>query len=160
MSYEPVDQQSLTEIIHPRDRYGQSIAGRYTSHGFSEALGSYLSSTAVARSVAKKILRDTCTTLSQDILTIIQASHVAMLLQVAVLHATASTQKGWALPSMQEHDGDCRASFEVSGMSPYWMDNNALGAVRNSFALDGVFLLTAPNMSGECTHISSNRRVG
>ena len=43
--------------------------------------------------------------------------------------------------------------MKVCGLSPYWIDRSR--AALNDFELDGIFLLTAPNMSGKSTLMRS-----
>ena len=44
-------------------------------------------------------------------------------------------------------------TLRLLGMTPYWIDRTM--AVKNDVDLDGVFLLTAPNMSGKSTLMRS-----
>jgi hypothetical protein len=37
--------------------------------------------------------------------------------------------------------------MKVAGLSPYWIDRSL--SKQNDLELEGIFLLTAPNMSGE-----------
>ncbi|CAE7574957.1 MSH1, partial [Symbiodinium microadriaticum] len=144
------------EIIHPSDRYGQQIVNRYTSLRVNQALSSYIASAGQARTVTKHALREMCTALLRESLTIVQASHVALLLQVAVLHATASRQKGWVLPVVENTTVSAqRVALTLHGMRPYWMDGAGSRAVSNDVEMNGIFLLTAPNMSGKSTLMRS-----
>lgn len=138
-----MDASSKVDFIHPKDRYGQPIGNRYTSTRVNAALARYVEATGRARAVTKASLRVVCAALLQESLTIIQASHVALILQTALMHATAAAQQGWVLPEV-----GTSSTLSVSDLAPYWMDNRSFGAVRNDVSLQGVFLLTAPNMSG------------
>ena len=144
------------EIIHPSDRYGQTISNRYTSSRVSHALSAYIACTGHARAVTKTALREVCASLLKNSLAIVQASHVALLLQVAVMHATAAKQKGWTLPIL---DTRPEAKLSLEYMCPYWMGAGAR-TVPNNVELDGIFLLTAPNMSGECLSYSCRVLIG
>jgi hypothetical protein len=60
---------------------------------------------------------------------------------------------GWALPELVEWGEGDRDKEEkdwalhVEGLVPYWMGKGE--GVSNDVDLQGVFLLTAPNMSGQ-----------
>lgn len=58
--------------------------------------------------------------------------------------AANSNSKGWDLGRIHDQSSDS-AGF-IKGLWPYWMDKN--DSISNTFDLDGMFLLTAPNMSG------------
>jgi hypothetical protein len=48
-----------------------------------------------------------------------------------------------------------RNAIRVDGMWPYWLDARSTSTVRNSFEMDGMFLLTGPNMAGKSTVLRS-----
>lgn len=105
---------------------------------------------------------------------IIHSCHIAVVLQSINSHVIASKQRGWSLPkvtsfpsqstpkeelstkksrsmvSESSKDDSMRPMLQVRDLSPYWLDRNT--AVRNDVDLDGIILLTAPNMSGKDSH--------
>ena len=54
-----------------------------------------------------------------------------------------------------EDEGIPRPVFEASGLSAWWMDREDPSTKLNQVTLDGIFLLTAPNMSGKSTIMRS-----
>jgi len=53
-------------------------------------------------------------------------------------------------------------SFKVDGMWPYWLGGTAgidPGTIKNSFSMEGMFLLTGPNMAGKSTILRSTCAV-
>ena len=52
--------------------------------------------------------------------------------------------------------------FKVDGMWPYWLGGTAgidRGKIKNSFSMEGMFLLTGPNMAGKSTLLRSTCAV-
>lgn len=116
------------------------------------------------KSIALLLLHDTIVlkTLSADVYGnvdgIKQAAAWSVILQAASDHTVSACQKNWCIPELLNFvDADLGPSdsvksqmtMSVTGISPYWIDRSR--AVHNDFELDGLFLLTAPNMSGKST---------
>jgi DNA mismatch repair ATPase MutS len=116
------------------------------------------------KSIALLLLNDTIVlkTLSADVYGnvdgIKQAAAWSVILQAASDHTVSACQKNWCIPELLEFvdtglgpsdSVKSRMTMSVTGVSPYWIDRSR--AVHNDFELDGLFLLTAPNMSGKST---------
>ena len=89
---------------------------------------------------------------------ILQSSHLNLILATAANHAAISKAKGWSAATVYDDtDNDDEDAASSAGyfnnVWPYWMSQSA--SVSNSFDLDGMFLLTAPNMSGKSTLMRS-----
>ena len=72
-----------------------------------------------------------------------------LILSTVTNHALAANSKGWNI-------GKCNSDETHSyfkGVWPYWLDKSI--AVQNTFKLDGMWVLTAPNMSGKSTIMRS-----
>ncbi|KAL7551663.1 hypothetical protein ACHAWF_014847 [Thalassiosira exigua] len=140
------------QYFHPRDRNGKVLRNRYTTELVQEAMSEYVEACANARSEVESVL----TRLSWDLVdnghlpAILQASHLNIILQTAAHHAASSNAKGWSTAAIYDEDSSA-GHFE--GVWPYWMDRSE--SVSNTFDLDGLFLLTAPNMSGKSTLMRS-----
>eukprot|EP01035_Chromulina_nebulosa_P022937 gene22937-29710_t len=63
-------------------------------------------------------------------------------------HVQVSIQKGWILPQLVDHTS-YNTKLKLKGCTPYWIDKR--NAIQNDIELDGIILLTAPNMSGKST---------
>jgi DNA mismatch repair ATPase MutS len=82
-------------------------------------------------------------------------------MQAALEHTASSYQKNWCIPDLisfnkqESSEGimDRNAGMKVTGITPYWI--NRFTAIQNDFDLRGLFLLTAPNMSGKSTLMRS-----
>ncbi|KAL7495396.1 hypothetical protein ACHAWT_003896 [Skeletonema menzelii] len=137
-----------SRYFHPRDRNGKVLRTRYTTDRVQEALSDYVETCERAQKEVEKVL----TRLSWELVdnghlpSIMQSSHLNLILSTAAHHAASANMKGWST-AVIEDDSTCAGHFE--GVWPYWMDQSE--SIPNSFDLNGLFLLTAPNMSGKST---------
>ena len=101
-----------------------------------------------------------------DVATVVQAAHWGVVLEASSAHTAAALQKGWVMPTLgttpgqpveaayatladPDEDETGPGAMRLDGLIPYWL--SAREAVPNTISLEGVFLLTAPNMSGKST---------
>ena len=141
---------------HPIDRKGAVLNKRYTTARVSAALAAY---TAVVVGEAPKnverVLQVLSATLASEQMAIIHVANWAMVLTATHAHTVSGLQKGWCLPELGEVAGS-GAGFEsrpmtLTQLSAYWMDRRDPITRTNDVSLGGMFLLTAPNMSGKST---------
>ena len=141
---------------HPIDRKGAVLNKRYTTARVSAALAAY---TAVvvgeAPKTVERVLQGLSATLAGEQMAIIHVANWAMVLTAAHAHTVSGLQKGWCLPELGEV-ADSGAGFEsrpmtLTQLSAYWMDRRDPITRTNDVTLGGMFLLTAPNMSGKST---------
>ena len=147
--------------FNPRDRNGKILGTRFTTLRVQDALSDYDEACSNARSEVERVL----TRLSWDLVdeghlpALLQSSHLNLVLATAAHHAASSNQKGWSVATVYDgDDGNDDSDIESSaasflGVWPYWLDRSE--SVSNTFELDGMFLLTAPNMSGKSTLMRS-----
>ena len=135
------------KYYHPRDRNGKPINLRYTTERVEHALLEYVEACDNAKEeVTKALMRLSYNLADNNHLPIIlQASHLNLIATTAIHHAASSNAKGWGLGIIYDESGGDSAGF-MNGLWPYWMDKTC--SVPNTFDLNGMFLLTAPNMSG------------
>ena len=140
-----------------RDKNGAVIPKRYTTKGVSRAIREYILSAERATSAVESILKSLSDTLVKDIPIIVQAVHWAVILQAASGHTVSAQQKGWILPellnNMEGGGGGGDRTMQLHDLTPYWIDRKR--STPNSFQINGIFLLTAPNMSGKSTLLRS-----
>lgn len=142
--------------IHPRDRFGKVLRNRYTTERVQTALSSYVAASDHAcRDVASALA-----SLSQQLHeeghmpAIVQASHSNLVLSSALHHAARANTLGWERAEVyneEESQGD--SGLHIRDLWPYWMDKKE--AVGNNIDMQGIFLMTAPNMSGKSTLMRS-----
>jgi DNA mismatch repair ATPase MutS len=144
------------EFILPTDRNRKPIPNRYTTPAVEAAVSEYVTSVERAVAAVRKTLQALSEALRDDLPVLITALHMAVVLQAAAGHVAAARQRGWVLPVLRSETarGDgAEWTMEVEGLTPYWMDRAV--SVGNSFCFGGIFLLTAPNMSGKSTLMRS-----
>jgi len=143
------------KYYHPRDRFRKLLGNRYTTKKVEDAISSYVEACENATNSVGRVLTDLSETLCNagHLPAITQAAHVNLILATACQHAAQANHLGWNLATIDESDGPDKAACRFIDLHPYWMDNSV--AVLNSFDLNGLFLLTAPNMSGKSTIMRS-----
>jgi hypothetical protein len=149
--------------FHPRDRHGKRLGNRYTTVKVQQALSDYVSACDLACEEVSSILSNLARTLQEEghIPAIVQSAHLNLVLSVAFHHAVKAKKNRWHLadtmePSDDNDNGNEQMTTTVPrlvNLWPYWMDRSQ--AVANTFDLNGLFLLTAPNMSGKSTLMRS-----
>eukprot|EP00548_Thalassiothrix_antarctica_P007419 CAMPEP_0194140440 /NCGR_PEP_ID=MMETSP0152-20130528/9984_1 /TAXON_ID=1049557 /ORGANISM="Thalassiothrix antarctica, Strain L6-D1" /LENGTH=1402 /DNA_ID=CAMNT_0038838687 /DNA_START=399 /DNA_END=4607 /DNA_ORIENTATION=+ len=147
------------KYFHPRDRNGKILRQRYTTDRVQDALSEYITACENAREDVETILRNLSRKLCDEghLPAIVQASHLNLILATATQHTLKASRMGWSPIQLVDNnaavDGNDTVSMSLKGVWPYWMNKN--NAVANTFDLDGMFLLTAPNMSGKSTVMRS-----
>ena len=148
-------ERTKSRYFNPRDRNGKLLRNRYTTQAVQEALSDYVEACNDARAEVERVL----TKLSWDLVDlghltdILQASHLNLILSTAAHHASNSNVRGWNIATIINDNDKQDSAGHFEGLWPYWMDRSE--SVANSFDLDGLFLLTAPNMSGKSTLMRS-----
>jgi len=143
------------KYYHPRDRNGKLLGNRYTTKMVQDSISSYVVACENATNSVGQVLTDLSETLCNagHLPAITQAAHVNLILATACQHAAQANYLGWNLAVIDESDGPDEAACRFIDLHPYWIDNSV--AALNSFDLNGLFLLTAPNMSGKSTIMRS-----
>lgn len=141
------------EYINPTDRFFRSIPKRYTTRNVEIAVKSYCDVTLKGPDIVKNILQSLCEILIKDMFIIEQIAHWIVILQAVNGHVISSKQKKWILPNLSTSIDDSTC-LKLDGLTPYWLDR--LSATSNNIELNGIFLLTAPNMSGKSTLMRSS----
>ena len=141
--------------IHPRDRFGKLLKTRYTTEKVQDALLDYVSTCDKACEDVAEALQRLSTTLDEHghIPAIVQASHSNLILSTAFQHAIKANSVGWSRARTVKECDDEGSAGRFCDVWPYWMDRSQ--AVPNTFDLEGMWVLTAPNMSGKSTVMRS-----
>ena len=141
------------DYYHPRDRNGKLLPNRYTTVRCQDAISSYVEACEMATISVAEVLTELSETLCDagHLPAVTQAAHINLILATACQHASKANYLGWNLAEIKADNSNIACQF--NDLHPYWMDNSV--AVLNSFDLNGLFLLTAPNMSGKSTIMRS-----
>jgi len=144
------------KYYHPRDRNGKLLCNRYTTARVEDAVSAYVNACNFAAESIHSVLSKLSKTLYETghLPVISQAAHINLILSTATQHAAHANYLGWHMAEIVDRDNENnKNSFEFRNVWPYWMDKSE--CVLNSFTLDGMFILTAPNMSGKSTIMRS-----
>jgi DNA mismatch repair ATPase MutS len=150
---------SSKNYTHPRDRHGKKLSTRFSTEDVEQALSDYVVACDRACEEVSSVLSSLAKTLQDDghLVAIIQAAHLNLALSAAYHHAVKATKQNWHLAEIVEPEVMSGVTTESIGtfvdLRPYWMSKQR--AVSNTFELEGMFLLTAPNMSGKSTLMRS-----
>jgi len=149
------DDGAISPLIHPRDRYGKEISDRWSTPRVEAALDAYrVSSAACGRAVASR-LKALADDLGAHVADLVAAATFSAIAVAVTLHATRATRRGWR-PASLPPASDATTPFKTVGLRPFWMDDAGPGsAVENDITLDGVSILTGPNMAGKSTVLRS-----
>ena len=137
-----------TDLAHPVDRWGKEIADRWSTPRVEAATEAY----RVASARAGRAVADALKTLADDL-----GAHVGDLVGAATfsvvataisLHARSAIARDWRPAALLPAD-DAATPWTAEGLFPFWMSRDA--AVSNDVRVDGVTLLTGPNMAGKST---------
>ncbi len=148
-----------SRYFHPRDRNGKLLKTRYTTEAVQLALADYIAACDEACSEVASVLVQLSRTLHDGghLPAIVQASHANLVLSCAYFHACQANRLGWNVAETFEPTREKNSALSLKGVWPYWI--NKSNAVANSFDLSGIYLLTAPNMSGKSTLMRSTAAV-
>jgi DNA mismatch repair ATPase MutS len=151
----PSNAKDQSIFVHPRDRFGKQIRNRYTTEAVEEALSDYVEACDKACSDVSEALVQ----LSRRLLdhghvpAVVQASHSNLILATTFYHAVKANSLGWNVAKAVDDIDDADIASKMQSVWPYWMEKS--DAVTNSFDLSGMWVLTAPNMSGKSTIMRS-----
>jgi DNA mismatch repair ATPase MutS len=147
------------KYFHPRDRNGKLLKTRYTTEDVQSALADYIAACDAACKEVSSVLVQLSRTLHDGghLPAIVQASHANLVLSCAYFHACQANRLGWNVAESFEPTHEKECAISLKGVWPYWI--NKSNAVANSFGLSGIYLLTAPNMSGKSTLMRSTAAV-
>jgi hypothetical protein len=129
--------------IHPHDRYRKLIRNRYTTMDVESALAAYVVACEnVSMSVQRQLAHVSDRLCNEGHLsTITQAAHANLILSTVSNHAVQSNRHGWnTADCIENHDAESEIAAQIRDLWPYWMKSSE--AVKNSFDLNGIFLLT------------------
>jgi len=143
------------KFITANDRNHKPLNKRSTTPKVEKATGEYLAAVERAVVAVKTALQELSETLKIDLPVMVASLHITVVVQAADAHVAEAIKREWCLPQLSDDDDDSvkGRTMIVEGLVTYWMDR--AGCVGNTFDFKGIFLLTAPNMSGKSTLMRS-----
>jgi len=151
----PREAREDLRLIHPRDRNGVLLSDRWSSAALEEAQEEYRQAAFEAGAAVTRELRALAGRLQPFLADLIGASVFSVAVRALGAHAAEANRRGWVAPEMQSPGDRSGSPLAFEGLWPYWMDARDPGTVLNSFDMDGLVLLTGPNMAGKSTVIRS-----
>jgi MutS domain V/MutS domain I len=151
----PKAASTAAKFIHPIDRNGKILRNRYTTEAVQSALSDYVAACDYACAEVSAALVKLSDKLHDagHLPAIVQASHTNLIMSAAFYHTVKANSLGWNLAMAVESDSEVDCAGHFNALWPYWMDQSE--AVDNTFDLSGMWVLTAPNMSGKSTIMRS-----
>ncbi len=144
-----------TKLIHPRDRFGRELADRWTTQNVEDKLELYRQSCREAQAAVAGQLRMLSASLQPFVGALIACSTLSTISLAINAHISKTQSKGWTIPHLLDPD-DCKTPFQVKDFEPFWMDGTAdLKVIPNTVDIDGMIILTGPNMAGKSTILRS-----
>lgn len=166
-------------VRHPTDRNGRTDTSSYSTDELDQALNDYRRAVDIAEKKVIAVLQDLAKELGSDHQNeLVTASMFAVIAAGLDAHVREGRRKGWNLPHLNNSSSSSSSSIEspspsaspspslhsttsplvIKGMWPYWMDDKGVNpgqVVRNDVIMEGMFLLTGPNMAGKSTILRS-----
>ena len=154
MRHAPKDAMKTDDFIHPRDRFGKEVADRWTTARVELALDDYRVATQKAAVAVSDTLINLADDLQEHISSLVGAATLSTVTIAILAHASNAINKRWTPPTLLP-EGDTASPLAVEGLVPFWMRLDGAETVPNSFDIDGLVLLTGPNMAGKSTVLRS-----
>ena len=154
MRHAPKDAMKADDFIHPRDRFGKEVADRWTTARVELALDDYRVATQKAAVAVSDTLINLADDLQEHISSLVGAATLSTVTIAILAHASNAINKRWTPPTLLP-EGDTASPLAVEGLVPFWMRLDGAETVPNSFDIDGLVLLTGPNMAGKSTVLRS-----
>ncbi len=156
------DKASVLGLLHPRDRNGKMETAVYSTLALEEAQDEYRRSCVAAHDAVREQLRELAASVSPSIPELVGAASFSLIACVLEAHVRESKRRSWDLPNLVGFDskgeGVLKNSLNLKAAWPYWLGGPGgidPRVVRNSFDMNGMFLVTGPNMAGKSTMLRS-----
>ena len=143
-----VQAEGLIDLKHPVDRYGKQIGDRWTTLAVETALDRYRVTSFEAGKEVAGALRALAGDLELLVADLVSAATFSTVATAVSLHARHAVSRGWR-PAQLLPANDASTPWHLTGLVPFWMDRD--DAVVNDVLLDGISILTGPNMAGKST---------
>lgn len=139
-------------LVHPRDRFGKKIADRWTSPRVEEALEAYRVAAAAAGRAVAGALRGLAAALTPHTADLVAAATFSTVVEAVSSHGEHAISRRWRPAELLPAD-DANTPWTARELIPFWMEH--YDAVPNDLSVEGVVLLTGPNMAGKSTVLRS-----
>lgn len=151
-------------LHHPRDRNGRIESSVYSTSALEDAQDEYRRSCVAAHDAVRDTLKELAASVSPNIPELVGAATFSLISCVLESHVRESKRRNWSLPNLVDFEAPKTSSsgLKVKDCWPYWLGGpggNDPRVARNSFDMNGMFLVTGPNMAGKSTILRSTCAV-
>ncbi|PSC73121.1 DNA mismatch repair mitochondrial isoform X1, partial [Micractinium conductrix] len=156
--------QAAAHLVHPHDRNGKLDGSFHATHGLQSALDDYRRACHEAAAAVRHHLRQLARDLQVLQTQLVCAAGICVAAAALTGHTREALRRGWCLPTQgfdgtgpppEPAEGAQPDVFAIDSMWPYWLDGWEHSTVHNSLDLQGMALLTGPNMAGKSTILRS-----
>jgi predicted GIY-YIG superfamily endonuclease len=157
------EKASVLGLVHPRDRNGKIESAVYSTLALEESLDEYRRSCVYAHDAVRDELRELAVAISPNIPELVGAATFSLIACALEAHVRESKRRNWSIPTLVGFESSKATmrrsnSFKLRNSWPYWLGGpGALDprVAKNSFEMNGMFLVTGPNMAGKSTMLRS-----
>lgn len=104
-----------------------------------------------AQAAVRERLVSLAQTLQPNLSQLVGAVQFVTIVTALQGHVREACRRRWALPDISIRKQQQAKPFAVQGLWPYWLEGSNTETVKNTFDLEGMILLTGPNMTGGST---------
>lgn len=159
-------------LINPKDRNGRVESSVFSTPDLEVAHDSYRRACSVYRDAVRTQLRELAVALSPHTSSLVTASMFGVIAVALDGHVREALRRGWTMPHLLQdsqswsQNGELytagKRCLHIRDMWPYWLGGPGgvdVGVVKNSLNLEGMVMLTGPNMAGKSTILRSTCAV-
>ena len=143
----------VEDFFEPRNSKNIPVKARRITKNVQESCKAYIAACDEARDAVTSELESLSRTLYKEehMPAIVQALFVNLVLSTAFEHARFAKEQGWTTAKVNDRTNDTPKDYmlHLKTVWPYWLTKSQ--STSNSVEMNGMWLLTAPNMSGKST---------
>ncbi|XP_042029038.1 DNA mismatch repair protein MSH1, mitochondrial-like isoform X1 [Salvia splendens] len=156
-------EEKIKQLRPALDSKGKKVGEEwFTTIKVEDALTRYHEAGDKAKRKVLELLRELSVELQTKINVLVFASMLLVIAKALFGHVSEGRRRKWVFPTLTHHhkSEDTGMLHGAEGMkfvrlSPYWFDAAQGGAVRNTFDMKSLFLLTGPNGGGKSSLLRS-----
>ncbi|KAG6395271.1 hypothetical protein SASPL_145913 [Salvia splendens] len=157
--------KALSAALRPAlDSKGKKVGEEwFTTIKVEDALTRYHEAGDKAKRKVLELLRELSVELQTKINVLVFASMLLVIAKALFGHVSEGRRRKWVFPTLTHHHYKSEDTgmihgaegMKFVGLSPYWFDAAQGGAVRDTFDMKSLFLLTGPNGGGKSSLLRS-----
>ena len=149
--------ESGINLIHPVDRWGKEVPDRWSTQRVEQAVNTYRVECSRCGAAVADSLKTLADSLSGNVSDLVAAATFSAIATAVSLHAKECLKKEWHPATLLNAD-DVTTPWISNGLTPFWMPRDG-SAVPNDVTVDGLTILTGPNMAGKSTVLRATASI-